>query len=67
MYEQKLINKIIGGTSAIKRGEKKPSEAGIGKLLNQLKPMNEGMHEELFNNYKAAVNIYKELKGDENE
>lgn len=63
MYEEKLIRVIKGGTAAIKRGEKSPEEAGLGKSLNALSKINVGMHEELMNNYKAACEEYKRLKG----
>lgn len=51
--EEQLIRKIKGGIMGIKNGTKQPNE--VGPLLNKLKPMNIGMYEELFNDYKAIV------------
>jgi hypothetical protein len=53
MQEEQLIRKIKGGIMGIKNNTKTPAE--VGPLLNRLKAVNEGMYEELFNNYKTAV------------
>lgn len=60
MYEDQLIRKITGGIAAIKRGTKTPEEAGLGRMLNTLKGLNLPMYEELFDNYKAAVEASKQ-------
>ena len=62
MFEDQLIRKITGGIAAIKRGDKSPEDAKLGGMLNTLKGINLPMHEELMNNYKAALEIYKGLK-----
>lgn len=57
--EQLLIRRIKGGIFGLKNNTgKTPSE--VAKLLNQLKPLNQPMYDELFNDYKAALSIYKE-------
>lgn len=53
MFEDKLIRQIKGGIMGIKTGTK--TKAEVGPLLNKLKPLNPGMYEELFNDYKAVV------------
>jgi len=61
MYEESLIRKITAGTGAIRRGDKSPEEANLGKMLNTLKSMNLGMYEELLEKYKAAVATYESI------
>ena len=56
--EELLIKKIEGGIRAIKNGSKSPQTAEIGGSLNKLKQYNEGMHLDLMNNYKKAVEDY---------
>jgi hypothetical protein len=53
--EQELIRKITGKTHGIRTGSLTPEDAGVGRLLNLLKPINEGMYEELLNRYRQAV------------
>ena len=54
--EDILINRIKGGTLAIKLGNKTPQEANVGFLLYRLKEINRPMYDELMNNYKFVVN-----------
>lgn len=58
--EEQLIIKIRGGITQIEAGNKSPKEAGVGKYLNKLKGLNEGMYDELLERYKKAVENYKE-------
>jgi hypothetical protein len=58
-YESDLIKKITGGIGAIKRKEKTPEEAGLGKFLNALKATNEGQYDDYLKKYKEAVESIK--------
>lgn len=51
--EETLIKRIKGGILGIKNGTKQPQE--VGKFLNMLKSINQGMYDELLNDYKAAL------------
>jgi len=55
--EQELVKKIRGGILGIKNGTKEPKE--VGPLLNKLKPLNEGMYEELLKEYKKVLEARK--------
>ncbi len=55
--EQQLIKKITGGILGIKNGTKTPQE--VGKFLNLLKGINQPMYEDLFNDYKQALEQIK--------
>lgn len=56
--EELLIRKVKGGIQGIKNGTKKPSE--IAPLLNRLKGINEGMYDELLQQYQKALASRKE-------
>jgi hypothetical protein len=57
--EEQLIKRIKGGIFGLRNNTgKTPTE--VAKLLNQLKEKNKPMYDELFNDYKAALAIYKE-------
>lgn len=58
--EDLYIKNINNGIRAIRLGTKSPQEANIGSQLNKLKPLNEGMYDELMNNYKAVLKDYNE-------
>jgi len=58
-YEEDLIKKIKGGIGAIKRKEKSPKEAKLGVSLNNLLKVNPGMHKDLMEEYKEAVEAFK--------
>lgn len=58
-FEEQLISKIKGSIIALKIKSKTPAEAGAGKYLNKLKEINEPMYQELMQDYKAALLIYK--------
>lgn len=51
--EELLIKKVKGGIFGVKNGTKDPAE--IGHFLNRLKPLNEGMYDELFGEYQKAL------------
>lgn len=51
--EDLLIRKIKGGINGIKNGTKEATE--IAPLLNRLKGVNEGMYDELLQEYKKAL------------
>ncbi len=58
--EDILIKNIKNGIRSIKLGNKSPQEANIGTFLNRLKDINEGMHLDLMNDYKATVKAYND-------
>jgi hypothetical protein len=47
--------KILAGIMAIKKGTKTPAEAGVGKILNALKNIDEPLYEELMIKYKEVL------------
>lgn len=47
--------KVLSGIMAIKNGKKTPAEAGVGKILNSLKSLDEPLYEELIKKYKEAI------------
>lgn len=56
---EKLLNqlekKVRAGIMSIKNGKLTPKEAGLGKMLNALKPLDEVLHTELMIKYKDAI------------
>jgi hypothetical protein len=56
--EECYVKHIECGTRAIKLGAKDPSEANVGKYLNKLKPINDGLYEDLMERYKKVLNEY---------
>jgi hypothetical protein len=51
--EDLLIRKVKGGINGIKNGTKDATE--IAPLLNKLKDLNEGMYDELVQEYKIGL------------
>ena len=51
--EDLLIRKVKGGINGIKNGTKEAKE--VAPLLNRLKGVNEGMYDELLEEYKKAL------------
>lgn len=47
--------KVLSGIMAIKTGKKTPAEAGLGKILNSLKTLDEPLYEELMKKYKETI------------
>lgn len=62
----RLLNKtertIIAGIMRIKNGEITPAEAGLGKMLNALKNLDEPLYESLVKKYKEALDSRKTEK-----
>lgn len=56
--EELLIKKVKGGILGIKNGTRQATE--IAPLLNRLKGVNEGMYEDLLDDYKKALAARKE-------
>ncbi len=53
--EELCIKKIESGIRAIRNKTKKPEDANCGYFLKKLKVLNEGIHDDLMNNYKAVM------------
>ena len=47
--------KVLGAINAIKNSTLTPAEAGIGKILNSLKTLDEPLYNELMKKYKEAL------------
>lgn len=47
--------RVLAGIAEIKNGSKTPAEAGLGRMLNSLKALDEPLYEELMNKYKEAI------------
>lgn len=62
--EELLIKKIEDNTRAIRLGNKKPVDVAqeTASAFTRLKPLNEGMHDELMKKYKAVVEDSKNRK-----
>jgi hypothetical protein len=56
--EEIYISRIQGGIRGIRMGTKTPETAQVGKWLNKLKPLNDGMHDELFEKYQRCIKEY---------
>jgi hypothetical protein len=57
--EDLYIKKIEGGIRSVTNGSKTPKDSEVAVYLNKLKPINEGMYEDLLGKYKTAVEKYK--------
>lgn len=53
--EELCIQKIESGIRSIKNKTKTPKDANCGFFFAKLKPLNEGMYDELMNDYKAVM------------
>lgn len=60
--EELSIEKIKAGMRAIKSGSKTPAEANCGFFFAKLKPLNEGMHEDLMKEYKQVMEQHNKTK-----
>lgn len=58
------INKLEGFIRAIRLGNKKPVDVAsdVNLAFGKLKPLNEGMHDELMKKYKQVVEDSKNRK-----
>jgi hypothetical protein len=57
--EETYVKHIKSGIRGIKHGTKKPEEVNIGKYLNKLRDVNEGLYDELFERYQLVTENYK--------
>ena len=62
--EEIYVKHIECGIRAIKLKTKSPQEANVGKFLNKLKDVNEGLYDDLLTKYQRVVQSYK--KNEEN-
>jgi len=62
--EEIYVRKIEGHTRAIRMGTKKPVEVAldVASAFTRLKPLNEGLHDELMSKYKKVVEDSKNRK-----
>jgi len=56
--EEICIQKLKSGIKGIQNGTKLPKDANCGFLFKKLKPLNEGMHDDLMNDYRAVMIEY---------
>jgi len=56
--EDLYIKNIKNGIRGIRLGTRTPQEANVGSQFTKLKPLNEGMYEELMGEYKKVVADY---------
>jgi hypothetical protein len=57
--EETYVKHIECGIRAIKLGTKKPHETNVGKFLNKLREVNDGLCDDLLERYKKVVENYK--------
>jgi hypothetical protein len=60
--EETYVKHIECGIRAIKLGTKRPDEANVGKFLNKLREVNEGLYDDLMERYQNIVENYKKNK-----
>lgn len=60
--EDLYIKNIENGIRAIRLGTKEPKDVNVGINLTKLKPLNEGMHDELLKKYKNVIEDYNKRK-----
>ena len=60
--EEHYVKYIECGIRAIKLGTKRPDEANVGKFLNKLREVNEGLYDDLMERYQNIVENYKKNK-----
>ena len=53
--EETYVKHIECGIRAIKLGTKRPDEANVGKFLNKLREVNEGLYDDLMERYQNIV------------
>lgn len=58
--EELCIKKIRSGMIGIKSDKITPKDANCGYFFKQLKPLNEGMYEDLISEYKIVMKKYNE-------
>jgi hypothetical protein len=57
--EETYVKHIESGIRAIKLGTKRPDEANVGKYLNKLRNINDGLCDDLMERYQNVVDNYK--------
>ena len=57
--EEVYVKHIECGIRAIKLRTKKPHETNVGKFLNKLREVNDGLCDDLMERYKKVVDDYK--------
>ena len=57
--EETYVKHIESGIRAIKLGTKRPDEANVGKYLNKLREVNDGLCDDLMERYQKVVENYK--------
>jgi hypothetical protein len=60
--EETYVKHIECGIRAIKLGTKRPDEANVGKFLNKLRVVNEGLYDDLMERYQNILDDYKKNK-----
>jgi hypothetical protein len=60
--EETYVKHIECGIRAIKLGTKRPDEANVGKFLNKLRGVNEGLYDDLMERYQNILDNYKKNK-----
>ncbi|MES2515934.1 MAG: hypothetical protein V4580_17405 [Bacteroidota bacterium] len=60
--EELCIEKIKAGMRAIKLKSKTPAEANCGFFFTKLKPLNDGMHDDLMKEYKTVMETHNKAK-----
>lgn len=56
--EDLYIKNIENAIRSLKFTTKEPKDLNVGFNLTKLKPLNEGMHDELMTKYKTALEVY---------
>ena len=60
--EETYVKHIECGIRAIKLGTKRPDEANVGKFLNKLREVNEGLYDDLMERYQNILDDHKKNK-----
>lgn len=60
--EETYVKHIECGIRAIKLGTKRPDESNVGKFLNKLREVNEGLYDDLMERYQNILDDYKKNK-----
>ena len=57
--EETYVKHIENGIRGIKLGTKKPEDTKVGKYLTKLKPINDGLYDDLMERYSEVIRKYK--------
>ena len=60
--EDLYIKNIENAIRALRIGSKEPKDLNVGHNFTKLKPLNEGMHDDLMGKYKTALEVYNKKK-----